>query len=56
VSSIIFFLMGLLIMVLQAWNTLANTELSLSGPVGQVYAMVVGNDLLFAATQVIFGL
>ncbi|GMY07071.1 Zinc finger CCCH domain-containing protein 48 [Fagus crenata] len=35
----------------KAWNTLANTELSLSGPVGQVYAMVVGNDLLFAATQ-----
>lgn len=27
-------------------------ELSLSGPVGQVYALVVGNDLLFAGTQV----
>ncbi|KAF3953787.1 hypothetical protein CMV_020793 [Castanea mollissima] len=34
-----------------AWNTLNNSELSLSGPVGQVYAMVVGNDLLFAGTQ-----
>ena len=28
-------------------------ELTLSGPVGQVYALVVGNDLLFAGTQVI---
>lgn len=45
---------GVLIMILQAWNTLNNSELSLSGPVGQVYAMVVGNDLLFAGTQVIF--
>ncbi|GAV61828.1 WD40 domain-containing protein [Cephalotus follicularis] len=35
----------------KAWNTQTNTELSLSGPVGQVYAMVVGNDLLFAGTQ-----
>ncbi|KAK9994407.1 hypothetical protein SO802_024110 [Lithocarpus litseifolius] len=35
----------------KAWNTLTNSELSLSGPVGQVYAMVVGNDLLFAGTQ-----
>ncbi|CAN6569372.1 unnamed protein product [Malus baccata var. baccata] len=35
----------------KAWNTQTNSELSLSGPVGQVYAMVVGNDLLFAGTQ-----
>ena len=41
-------------MVLQAWNTQTSTELSLSGPAGQVYSMVVGNDLLFAGTQVIF--
>lgn len=40
-------------MILQAWNTQTNTDLSLSGPVGQVYAMAVGNDLLFAGTQVI---
>ncbi|KAL6131968.1 hypothetical protein ACLB2K_070340 [Fragaria x ananassa] len=35
----------------KAWNTQANSEMSLSGPVGQVYSMVVGNDLLFAGTQ-----
>ncbi|XP_022724808.1 zinc finger CCCH domain-containing protein 48-like isoform X2 [Durio zibethinus] len=38
--------------IVKAWNTQTNLELSLSGPVGQVYAMVVGNDLLFAGTQV----
>ena len=27
-------------------------ELSLNGPVGQVYALVVNNDMLFAGTQV----
>ncbi|KAL6277329.1 hypothetical protein ACE6H2_020930 [Prunus campanulata] len=37
--------------VVKAWNTQTNSELSLSGPVGQVYALVVGNDLLFAGTQ-----
>ncbi|XWS48385.1 hypothetical protein CRYUN_Cryun13aG0072100 [Craigia yunnanensis] len=37
--------------VVKAWNTQTNQELSLSGPVGQVYTMVVGNDLLFAGTQ-----
>ena len=41
-------------MILQAWNTHTNSELSLTGPVGQVYAMVVGNDLLFAGTQVMW--
>lgn len=39
--------------ILQAWNTQTNQELSLSGPAGQVYAMIVGNGLLFAGTQVI---
>jgi hypothetical protein len=29
-------------------------EISLDGPVGQVYALVVINDMLFAGTQVIF--
>jgi hypothetical protein len=38
--------------LLQAWNTQTNTDLSLTGPVGQVYTLVVGNDLLFAGTQV----
>lgn len=37
--------------IVKAWNTQTATELSLSGPVGQVYSMVVGNDLLFAGTQ-----
>lgn len=37
----------------QAWNIQTSTELSLNGPVGQVYALLVGNDLLFAGVQVI---
>ncbi|KAJ8771515.1 hypothetical protein K2173_026692 [Erythroxylum novogranatense] len=35
----------------KALNTQTKTEMSLNGPVGQVYAMVAGNDLLFAGTQ-----
>ncbi|OIW20558.1 hypothetical protein TanjilG_14957 [Lupinus angustifolius] len=35
----------------KAWNTENLMELSLSGPVGQVYALVVINDMLFAGTQ-----
>ncbi|KAK6118056.1 hypothetical protein DH2020_048221 [Rehmannia glutinosa] len=34
-----------------AWNIQTSTELSLDGPVGQVYSLVVGNDLLLAGTQ-----
>lgn len=30
------------------------TDLSLDGPIGQVYSLVVGNELLFAGTQVVF--
>ncbi|CAI0404111.1 unnamed protein product [Linum tenue] len=37
--------------LVKAWNLQTNADLSLSGPVGQVYAMVVGSDLLFAGTQ-----
>ncbi|KAI5569930.1 hypothetical protein POPTR_012G134800v4 [Populus trichocarpa] len=37
--------------VVKAWNTQTNADLSLNGPIGQVYALVVGNDLLFAGTQ-----
>ncbi|XP_058085358.1 zinc finger CCCH domain-containing protein 48 [Magnolia sinica] len=37
--------------VVKAWHTQSNTELSLSGPVGQVYALVASNDMLFAGTQ-----
>ena len=46
-------LTGQFMMILQAWHTQNNTELTLSGPTGQVYALVVGNDLLFAGVQVI---
>ena len=46
-------LTGQFMMILQAWHTQNNTELSLSGPIGQVYALVFGNDLLFAGVQVI---
>ncbi|KAK6125926.1 hypothetical protein DH2020_040315 [Rehmannia glutinosa] len=35
----------------RAWNIQTSTELSLDGPVGQVYSLVVGNDLLLAGTQ-----
>jgi len=45
-------LFWLMILVLQAWNTQNLSELSLNGPVGQVYALVVNNDMLFAGTQV----
>lgn len=41
------------LIILQAWNTQTNADLSLSGPVGQVYAVVVGSDMLFAGTQVV---
>ncbi|XP_031382859.1 zinc finger CCCH domain-containing protein 48 [Punica granatum] len=37
--------------LVKAWNTQTSAELSLNGPVGQVYAMVVGHSLLFAGTQ-----
>ncbi|PSS33122.1 Zinc finger CCCH domain-containing protein [Actinidia chinensis var. chinensis] len=37
--------------VVKAWNIQTTADLSLSGPVGQVYTLVVGNDLLFAGTQ-----
>ncbi|KAM0053088.1 putative transcription factor WD40-like family [Helianthus debilis subsp. tardiflorus] len=38
-----------------AWNVQTSAELSLNGPVGQVYSLVVGNDLLFAGTQEYIG-
>lgn len=37
--------------VVKAWNTQTSSDQSLSGPVGQVHALVVGNGLLFAGTQ-----
>ncbi|KAF5732322.1 zinc finger CCCH domain-containing protein 48 [Tripterygium wilfordii] len=35
----------------KAWDIQTSTQHSLPGPVGQVHALVVGNDLLFAGTQ-----
>ncbi|KAG6521349.1 hypothetical protein ZIOFF_018464 [Zingiber officinale] len=35
----------------KAWNTQTTTEQGLDGPVGQVYALTVGNGMLFAGTQ-----
>ncbi|KAL3652367.1 Zinc finger CCCH domain-containing protein 48 [Castilleja foliolosa] len=37
--------------LVKAWNVQTSVELSLNGPVGQVYSLVVGSDLLFAGTQ-----
>lgn len=38
--------------MLQAWNIRTNAEFNLNGPVGQVHAMVVANEMLFAGAQV----
>lgn len=37
--------------LVKAWNIQTSLDLSLNGPVGQVYSLVVGNDLLFAGVQ-----
>jgi hypothetical protein len=39
---------------LQVWNMQTSAEMNLTGPAGQVYALAVANELLFAATQVNF--
>ncbi|KAL2460745.1 Zinc finger CCCH domain-containing protein 48 [Abeliophyllum distichum] len=36
---------------IKAWNLQAQTELSLSEPVGQIYSMVMYNDMLFAGVE-----
>ena len=38
---------------MKVWNTQTSTDLSLDGPVGQVYALVVANGMLFAGIQVL---
>lgn len=43
---------GVFVDALQAWNIQSNDEMTLTGPVGLVYSMVVGNDMLFAGTEV----
>ncbi|XP_020249234.1 zinc finger CCCH domain-containing protein 17-like, partial [Asparagus officinalis] len=35
----------------KVWNTQTSTDLTLDGPVGQVYALVAGNEMLFAGAQ-----
>ncbi|KAL2340759.1 hypothetical protein Fmac_008699 [Flemingia macrophylla] len=35
----------------RAWNTQTSSELTLDGPKGQVLAMIVGNDTLFAGSE-----
>ena len=42
----------MIILSLQAVNTQMGTEMNLDGPLGQVYALAVGNDTLFAGVQV----
>ena len=42
------------LVLFQAWNIESCANLSLDGPVGQIYAMVVNNDILFAGAQVNF--
>ncbi|KAI7737292.1 hypothetical protein M8C21_020724 [Ambrosia artemisiifolia] len=37
--------------LVKAWNVQTSAELSLNGPVGQVYSLAAGNELLFAGTQ-----
>ena len=39
-------------MILQAWHIESSAEFSLDGPVGEVYSMVVANEMLFAGAQV----
>ncbi|CAA3008675.1 Hypothetical predicted protein [Olea europaea subsp. europaea] len=37
---------------IKGWGFQAQIELYLSGPIGQVYSMVVDNDMLFAGAEV----
>ncbi|XP_019154899.1 PREDICTED: zinc finger CCCH domain-containing protein 48-like [Ipomoea nil] len=37
--------------LVKAWNAQTAADLNLTGPVGQVYSLVVGNDMLFAGTK-----
>ncbi|KAL6189304.1 hypothetical protein ACLB2K_040693 [Fragaria x ananassa] len=37
--------------LVKAWNTECNTKFTLAGPVGQVHAMEVENDMVFAGTE-----
>ena len=41
-----------MLVILQAWNIESLAEFSLDGPVGEVYSMVVANEMLFAGAQV----
>ncbi|TXG62778.1 hypothetical protein EZV62_009772 [Acer yangbiense] len=37
--------------VIKAWNIESSADFSLDGPVGQVYSMIVANEMLLAGTQ-----
>lgn len=37
--------------LVKAWNAQTSADLNLTGPVGKVYALAVGNDMLFAGTE-----
>ncbi|KAL6347074.1 hypothetical protein AAG906_012325 [Vitis piasezkii] len=39
------------IKIINAWNIESCADLSLDGPVGQIYAMVVDHDMLFAGAE-----
>lgn len=41
------------LVALQAWNIETAAEYNLNGPVGQVHAMAVAFDILFAGSQVL---
>jgi len=40
-------------MYVQVWNIESSAEYNLNGPIGQVYAMEITDDMLFAGGQVI---
>ena len=48
------YLIESMLVMFQAWNIESCANLSLDGPVGQIYAMVVDHDMLFAGAEVNF--
>ena len=48
------YLIESMLVLFQAWNIEYCADLSLDGPVGQIYAMVVDHDMLFAGAEVNF--
>ena len=48
------YLIESMLLLFQAWNIESCADLSLDGPVGQIYAMVVDHDMLLAGAEVNF--